>query len=380
MLLLRLPPLRRRMAAPAAPLLARRTLASTPATPVKPLVPFGIAFDIDGVLVRGGTPIPGASRVLDYLVQAQHLSGRIPFIFITNGGGCLEEDKAKEISDVFFPELPHKIRHDQVMLSHTPMKALLPTYKDKQVLVLGSKDYVNVCRAYGFNHVVTVEDVLHAHPELYPFKTYHKRHDLHPDPFSGTYVFVGLVDLFDRCSIVLFGSFPFFRAHPTHHPTTAIFVMHDPVDWAPEIQVLCDLVEGGVLVTHPQHANRKAQIPVYSSNSDLVFSSTYGVPRLAQGAFFEAWKAVYKTCYGGKDLDVTRYGKPYETSYRHAEKMLVHEARLLGLLGKDPLPHEAHPDKAFPIKKIYAIGDNPLSDVDGTWWIHLWGCVCKCSS
>jgi hypothetical protein len=44
---------------------------------------------------------------------------------------------------------------------------------------------------------------------------------------------------------------------PHHHATTAIFILHDPVQWAEEIQVLCDLVEGGVLATHPQHANRK---------------------------------------------------------------------------------------------------------------------------
>lgn len=68
---------------------------------------------------------------------------------------------------------------------------------------------------------MTPEEVLHAHPELYPFKSYTKRHDLHKDPFA------------------------------------AIFILHDPVQWAEEIQVLCDLVEGGVLATHPQHAHRK---------------------------------------------------------------------------------------------------------------------------
>ena len=32
---------------------------------------FGIVFDIDGVLVRGGTPIPGARNVLAYLAKLQ---------------------------------------------------------------------------------------------------------------------------------------------------------------------------------------------------------------------------------------------------------------------------------------------------------------------
>lgn len=100
--------------------------------------PFGIVFDIDGVLVRGGKPLPGAFNVLEYLGKKQQhkdIHRRIPYLFMTNGGGVLEEIKAQEISDVFFPGLPQKIRASQVQLSHTPMKALLSEYKDKQILV-----------------------------------------------------------------------------------------------------------------------------------------------------------------------------------------------------------------------------------------------------
>jgi ribonucleotide monophosphatase NagD (HAD superfamily) len=67
--------------------------------------------------VRGGTPIPGAGLVLEYLVDSQaspNVSRRLPFVFITNGGGCLEEAKATEICDVFFPGLPHPVRSSQV--------------------------------------------------------------------------------------------------------------------------------------------------------------------------------------------------------------------------------------------------------------------------
>lgn len=61
-------------------------------------------------------------------------------------------------------------------------------------------------------------------------------------------------------------------------------ILHDPVDWAPEIQVVIDLLEGGLLESHPDRDNQpRHQIPIYASNGDLVFSSTYQVPRLAQG-------------------------------------------------------------------------------------------------
>lgn len=63
--------------------------------------------------------------------------------------------------------------------------------------------------------------------------------------------------------------------------------------------------------------------------------------------------------------EINRFGKPWESSYRHAEKMLVHEARLLGLTGEDLPPHKPHEHKHYPIQRVYAVGDNPLSDVDG---------------
>lgn len=152
----------------------------------------------------------------------------------------------------------------------------------------------------------------------------------------------------------------------------------------------------------PTHPHTLQHIPVYSSNSDLVFSSTYSVPRLAQGSFIEAWQAVYKTCYGGpkievrcvcvgmvgsehpppvrvvpptptiddqlqstnKPIQVTRYGKPHAVSYRFAERLLVHEARHIGLLPSQA-PHEEHNHHDFPLRRVYAIGDNPASDIDG---------------
>ena len=40
------------------------------------------AFDIDGVLVRGPEVLPGARESLRALEDA-----RVPFVFVTNGGG-----------------------------------------------------------------------------------------------------------------------------------------------------------------------------------------------------------------------------------------------------------------------------------------------------
>ncbi|KMZ61008.1 hypothetical protein ZOSMA_55G00600 [Zostera marina] len=45
---------------------------------------FGIAFDIDGVLLRGSSPIGGALQGLRRLFGSDG-SLRIPFLFLTNG-------------------------------------------------------------------------------------------------------------------------------------------------------------------------------------------------------------------------------------------------------------------------------------------------------
>lgn len=127
------------------------------------------------------------------------------------------------------------------------------------------------------------------------------------------------------------------------------------------------------------------------------------MPRLAQGSFIEAWQQVYRTCYGGPDIEVcrllcgvllhgespsididsspkshvcleclqvTRYGKPQPISYRYAERLLVHDARSIGALAPDPAPHESHTHQPYPLKRIYAIGDNPASDIEGANAAH----------
>ena len=53
----------------------------------KPNSKIAFAFDIDGVLVHGSTPLPSAKATLEFL-QRQ----KIPFIFLTNGGGATEKD------------------------------------------------------------------------------------------------------------------------------------------------------------------------------------------------------------------------------------------------------------------------------------------------
>ena len=55
---------------------------------------FGVLLDIDGVLVRGRKPIPGAREALEMLRQAE-----VPSVFLTNRGCESEKEAAERLSD-----------------------------------------------------------------------------------------------------------------------------------------------------------------------------------------------------------------------------------------------------------------------------------------
>ncbi|KAI9907816.1 hypothetical protein PsorP6_016230 [Peronosclerospora sorghi] len=259
---------------------------------------FGIAFDIDGVLIRGGQKLPSATQVLDSL-QRQH----VPHLFLTNGGGCMEEEKAKTLSHI----VDCSIHPEQMILSHTPMRELATTFGDKRVLIMGSHDVWRVAKSYGFQKVVSVEDLLHHHPTQYPFLHYDQRSAPHHD-----------------------------------EPIEAIIVMHDPIHWAPDIQFAVDVLIGGDPPGSACLSNK--QTPLFVSNDDFVFSGAYPFPRFAQGipCFFFRLVPFLISCLAS-DLNIEA-----NASFWYAQN------RLNTISGH-----------SVPLKRIYGIGDNPLSDIQG---------------
>mmetsp|Transcript_40033 Transcript_40033/g.52421 ORF Transcript_40033/g.52421 Transcript_40033/m.52421 type:complete len:86 (+) Transcript_40033:121-378(+) len=54
-----------------------------------------IVSDVDGVVLRGKTPIEGSKEAVIKLLSEYKDTGRtVPFTFFTNGGGSLESYKA----------------------------------------------------------------------------------------------------------------------------------------------------------------------------------------------------------------------------------------------------------------------------------------------
>ncbi|KAL7281110.1 hypothetical protein ACG7TL_004417 [Trametes sanguinea] len=306
------------------------------------LPPLVFTFDIDGVLLRGPHTIPAARRALDMLNGANPMGVKIPFILLTNGGGVGEEARRHKLSS----QLGVEIHSNQIVQAHTILKSVVHKYADKPVLVLGGRNDVvrKVAEGYGFKKAYTTLDVLAWKPEVWPF------HQLTPEERASTKP----VDF-------------------SQTPISAIFVFHDPRNWALDTQVIIDVIRsGGVIggsyldtpppsaqqpLPHHQQPNGELEgenkpVELVFCNPDLLWKSDFPQPRLGQGAFREAFQAVYKALVG-KTYPCIQYGKPTTATYKFAEKVL-----------KDRL-EELQGGRVEQMPTVYMVGDNPESDIAG---------------
>ena len=315
---------------------------------------FGVVFDIDGVLLLGKKVIPGAQRAIERLKER-----RVPFAVLTNGGGVLEADKAAQLSAL----LGTNIAPEQCLLSHSPLRdgaverALTSCLNDgatatataapqrpcrPTVLALGSLRYLEVAQDVLSKHValVTVPDVVHAFPNIYPFT-----------PAVPTEEAV----------------IPSHRRGDPRGPFHAAVVFHDPVDWAPELQVLTDCLqlERGVGQLGVEHARGcpaavppERRVKFFHTQNDFVFQGTYPNPRFAQGSFVECAKHLFRRLVG-QDLAVTGvYGKPEAAAYAVAARSLEAQVQLLP-------PGKGGGSSGGVLERFYMVGDNPRSDIAG---------------
>lgn len=296
------------------------------------------AFDIDGVLLRSKTPIPGASDALKLLQQE-----KIPFILLTNGGGMLEKERTDFISDA----LKIDISPLQIIQSHTPYKTLVT--KHKKVLCCGVNSVREVAEAYGFKNVVHPMDILAHNKDVSPFSA-----------FS--------LDQIKNIAKV--------QDSLLETPFDAVLVFSDPRDWATDIQIICDLLNSdrGYLGTLRKKHSESPSIPIYFSNNDLLWANHYHLNRFGQGAFRLIIKTLYEQFNEGCKLQDTILGKPTKVTYDFAHHVLIdwRQKLLEGTTHSDVQilpPLGSSPDNS-PFKEVYMVGDNPASDIIGA---HQYG-------
>ncbi|CDO94966.1 unnamed protein product [Kluyveromyces dobzhanskii CBS 2104] len=293
------------------------------------------AFDIDGVLLRSKTPIPGASEALKLLNNE-----KIPYIMLTNGGGVLEKQRTEFLSDA----LDVEISPLQIVQSHTPFKALVNRHK--KVLCCGVDTVREVAETYGFETVVQPVDILALNKVISPFTAasdeYLKRVARKHKSLSKT-------------------------------PFEAIMVFNDPRDWATDIQIISDLLNSdrGYLGTLRKGTSEQPSIPIYFSNDDLLWANHYHLNRFGQGAFRIIINSLYSKLNGGKKLNDVSIGKPTKLSYDFANHVLIDWRQKLidGTTNSTEqlLPELGISPKASPFEKVYMVGDNPASDIIGAF-------------
>lgn len=300
------------------------------------------AFDIDGVLVKGKNPLPGASETLRLLQKLN-----IPYIFLTNGGGLTEKDHAAKVSS----RLEVDIDPDQFVQSHSPFHDLVPLYRNKRILVVGGEgDQIrHVAEAYGFNDVITSSDLFVEWKNLHPF----------PEVTA-----------------------PHHSVHGRRTPDlrtkeiAAILVWSSSRDWCIDLQVMHDLLlsSGGVFgkksakagdATLPNNGYLQDNQPrLYFSNPDFEWVTEYHQPRFAQGAIRECLEGLWRHSTKGKaKLEYTSVGKPSEATYMYGERMLkAFHDKICRSQATDDGGSSGGP---IAIKTVYMIGDNPDSDIIG---------------
>uniref|UniRef100_A0A8D0FDD4 Haloacid dehalogenase-like hydrolase domain-containing 5 n=1 Tax=Strix occidentalis caurina TaxID=311401 RepID=A0A8D0FDD4_STROC len=267
---------------------------------------FGFLFDIDGVLVRGKTPIPSAKTAFQKLVNSQG-QFLVPVVFVTNAGNCLRQKKADQLSHLL------GISQNQVMMSHSPLR-MFKRYHEKCVLVSGQGPLLDIAQDLGFCQPITIETLREKHPLLDVVD-----HERRPNVLVSIYF-----------SVVLFG---------------------EPVRWETNLQLIIDVLLTSGYPGNPYHHENYPHIPVLACNMDLMWVAEAQSPRFGHGTFMVCLENIYKKITG-KDLKYEALmGKPSKVTYQYAEYLIRAQA--------------AERRWKQPIQTLYAVGDNLMTDVYG---------------
>ncbi|KAH9512535.1 Haloacid dehalogenase-like hydrolase domain-containing 5 [Bulinus truncatus] len=81
-----------------------------------------------------------------------------------------------------------------------------------------------------------------------------------------------------------------------------------------------------------------------------MYPFTISINRLGHGCFMNALEGLYQKITGKEMKYTALIGKPSEITYHHADYLLTQQAKLLGV---------EH------IRRIYCVGDNPVTDIYG---------------
>ncbi|XP_066864556.1 haloacid dehalogenase-like hydrolase domain-containing 5 isoform X4 [Kogia breviceps] len=135
-----------------------------------------------------------------------------------------------------------------------------------------------------------------------------------------------------------------------------VLLLGEPVRWETSLQLIMDVLlsdgnPGTGLATAPY-----PHLPVLASNTDLLWMAEAKMPRFGHGTFLLCLEAIYRKVTGRELCYAGLMGKPSLLTYQYAEGLLARQAARRGW--------------AAPIRSLYAVGDNPMSDIYGANLFH----------
>ncbi|CAI9105237.1 OLC1v1004119C1 [Oldenlandia corymbosa var. corymbosa] len=305
----------------------RRGLHSSPPKPPS----FAIAFDIDGVILRGETPIGGSPQALrrlyyDSATAATISALKIPYVFLTNGGGVPESKRAKDLAR----QLGVNISPLQVIQGHTPFKQLVKRFENDLIVAVGKGEPAVVMSEYGFKNVLSIDDYASFFDNIDPLAQYKKWKEIQA--------------VKQHASLTI---------NPDSERVGAVFVVSDSIDWSRDIQVLCDILRtGGLPGRETAH-----QPPLFFASDDLAYQALFPAERLGMGAFRIALESIFNSIHP-KDMEYTSYGKPHPFVFKNAENVLTQVVQ-------SAYNNIEADGGTEPFKTLYMVGDNPSIDIKG---------------
>ncbi|KFP55623.1 Cat eye syndrome critical region protein 5, partial [Cariama cristata] len=212
-----------------------------------------------------------------------------------------------------------QVSPEQVLLSHSPLR-LFSHFHNKCMLVAGQGPVEENAQNLGFKHVVTIEALRKAYPLLDMVDQSRRPKEL-PPPTSGFPTIEG---------VVLFG---------------------EPVRWETSLQLITDVLLSNGNPGAEVEDIPYPHLPVLACNMDLLWMAEAKMPRFGHGTFLLCLENIYKKVTGRELKYEALIGKPSTVTYRYAEYLIKQQAEKQGWKS--------------PIRRLYAVGDNPMSDIYG---------------
>uniref|UniRef100_A0A663MW55 Haloacid dehalogenase-like hydrolase domain-containing 5 n=1 Tax=Athene cunicularia TaxID=194338 RepID=A0A663MW55_ATHCN len=230
---------------------------------------------------------------------------------VRDGTGSDRREKGGKCSLSSLPQ----VSPEQVILSHSPLR-LFNQFHQKCMLVAGQGPVEENAEDLGFKHVVTIEALRKAYPLL------------------------DMVDQSRRPKELVISS------------CIGVILFGEPVRWETSLQLITDVLlsngnPGAELQDIPY-----PHLPVLACNMDLLWMAEARMPsRFGHGTFLLCLENIYKKVTGRELKYEALIGKPSTVTYRYAEYLIKQQAEKQGWKS--------------PIRRLYAVGDNPMSDIYG---------------